>query len=264
MALPPQTPARSNGSIPTAVAPTSPGAERRANENAVFLREVDDAVRQDQMASWARRYGLWTLIAVLAALLAIGGYLWWRHAQTTAAGQRNEAMAQALDQVQAGQFDVGDAALEPLAKDPDDGLSGAALAMRGAIADQKGQHTDAAKLFGTLSGAASAPRALRDLATIRAVTAQYDALPPQQVIDRLRPLAVPGNPWFGSAGELVGMAYLKQGRRDLAGPMFAGIARDAKTPQSLRRRARQIAGLLGVDAIDDAAKAVTDADGGGQ
>ena len=74
---------------------------------------------------------------------------------------------------------------------------------------------------------------------------------PDAVVARLKPLAVPGNPWFGSAGELVGMAYLKQGNTALAGPLFGAIARDTKTPDTLRARARQEAGLLGYDTIDD-------------
>jgi len=76
-------------------------------------------------------------------------------------------------------------------------------------------------------------------------------LPPQQIIDRLKPLATPGNPWFGSAGEMVGMAYLKQNKRNLAGPLFAAIAKDEDVPQTLRSRARQLAGLLGYDAVTD-------------
>jgi hypothetical protein len=71
------------------------------------------------------------------------------------------------------------------------------------------------------------------------------------VVDRLKPLAVPGNPWFGSAGELVGMAYLRQGKNDLAGPLFAAIAKDESVPASLRSRTRQLAGLLGYDAVVD-------------
>ncbi len=68
---------------------------------------------------------------------------------------------------------------------------------------------------------------------------------PDDVIARLKPLAKPGNPWFGSAGELVAMAYLKQGKRDLAGPLFASIAKDENAPKSMRSRARQMAGMLG-------------------
>ena len=76
-------------------------------------------------------------------------------------------------------------------------------------------------------------------------------LNPQTVVDRLKPLATPGNPWFGSAGELVAMAYMKQGKEELAGPLFAAIAKDDDVPQTLRSRARQLAGLLGYDAVED-------------
>jgi hypothetical protein len=74
---------------------------------------------------------------------------------------------------------------------------------------------------------------------------------PQQVVDRLQPLAKPGNPWFGSAGELMAFAYLKQGKQDLAGPLFAAIAKDEDVPRTLRSRSRQMAGLLGFDAVED-------------
>ena len=47
------------------------------------------------------------------------------------------------------------------------------------------------------------------------------------------------------------MAYLKQGKQDLAGPLFAAIAKDEDVPQTLRSRTRQMAGLLGYDAVVD-------------
>src|SRR3546814_18615749 len=75
-------------------------------------------------------------------------------------------------------------------------------------------------------------------------------LQPQQVVDRLKPLAVEGAPWFGSAGELVAIAYMKMRKPDLAGPLFAAMAKDKDVPQSIRSRARQMAGLLGVDAVE--------------
>jgi hypothetical protein len=76
------------------------------------------------------------------------------------------------------------------------------------------------------------------------------------VIDRLKPLAVPGKPWFGSAGELVAQAYLKQGKTEAAGALFGSIAKDKTVPDTLRRRARQLAGQLGVDAVEDPVAAV--------
>jgi hypothetical protein len=61
-------------------------------------------------------------------------------------------------------------------------------------------------------------------------------------------MAKPGNPWFGSAGELTAMAMLKQGRKSEAGRMFAAMAADKQVPDTIRSRAVQIAGTLGVDA----------------
>jgi hypothetical protein len=133
------------------------------------------------------------------------------------------------------------------------GPKAVAQLMRAGIALQQGKRDDALKLFASVSADSSAPQPYRDLAAIREVAAKFDAMPPQQVIDRLKHLAVPGNPWFGSAGELVGMAYLKQNNTALAGPLFAAIARDKDSPDTLRNRVRQLAGLLGVDAVDDAA-----------
>ena len=85
--------------------------------------------------------------------------------------------------------------------------------------------------------------------------ARYSRLQPQQVIQRLRPLARPGQPWFGTAGEMVGVAHLKMRRPDLAGPLFAQIGRDENVPPSIRTRAIQMAGSLGVNAMDEPAGA---------
>ena len=82
------------------------------------------------------------------------------------------------------------------------------------------------------------------------------------MITRLKPLAVPGNPYFGSAGEMVAMAYLEQGKRQEAGTLFSSIAKDENVPDGLRSRSRQMAGLLGVDAIEDVDKVLEEVRGG--
>jgi hypothetical protein len=75
------------------------------------------------------------------------------------------------------------------------------------------------------------------------------------VIQRLGPLARPGSAWFGTAGEMVGVAHLKMRRADLAGPLFARIGRDEAVPPSIRTRAIQMAGSLGINAMPDATAA---------
>lgn len=86
-------------------------------------------------------------------------------------------------------------------------------------------------------------------ALVRQTMAEYDTLKPEAVISRLGSMAVPGNAWFGSAGEMVAVAYLRQNKRACAGRLFGQIASDKDVPDTLRQRAVQMAGVLGVDAV---------------
>ena len=227
-------------------------------EQGVLLREIDEAVREDEMRSLWQRYGIATVAAVVIGLMAFGGYLWWDAQRSKAEAERGEQLTLALDKVESGNLVAGDTALAPLALGDATGTAIAAKLMRAGIALEQGKPDAALKIYSEVSADNGAPQPFRDLATIREMAVQFDRLPPERVVERLKPLAIPGNPWFGSAGELLGIAYLKQGKTELAGPLFAAISRDKDAPQTLRDRARQLAGLLGVDAIDDPEKAAGD------
>lgn len=236
---------------------SNPTAARDEAQQDVFLREVDDALREDQMVRAFRRYGRPIGAAIAAGLLGLAGYLAWDHYAKGQAGETGEKLTIAIDDLEKGRTKEASVALAAVPTDGD-GYSAAVRLLKAGIAQGDGKADDAAKEFAAVAADANAPGPYRDLATIREISANFEKLPPQQVIDRLKPLATPGNPWFGSAGELVGMAYLKQGRADLAGPLFASIAKDKTVPDSLQRRARQLAGLLGVDTVEDPGKAVAD------
>lgn len=224
-------------------------------QNDGFLREVDEALREQEMLSAIRRYGIPVGLAIFAALLALAGYLWWEHTRKIAEGERGEQLTIALDRVEAGQLDAAKAPLAALADRGEagdaDGNKTAAQLLQAGILVEQGKPAEAQKAFAAVAADATAPQPYRDLATLREVALGFDTLPADQAVAKLKPLAVPGKPFFGSAGELLGAAYIKQGRNELAGPLFAAISRDKTVPVSLQRRARQMAGLLGVDAIDD-------------
>jgi len=63
----------------------------------------------------------------------------------------------------------------------------------------------------------------------------------------LSPLAVPGGPWLGSGGEMLAAAYMRDGKPQLAAPVWGMIAKDDRMPPSLRSRASQMAAMLGTD-----------------
>lgn len=230
-------------------------AQRDAAQKEGFLREVDAAVREDELFVAIRRYAIPVGVALIAALLALAGYLWWTSHQADVRAGQAEQIVLALDKVDSGQQDAAFAQLAPVARNGSDGDRAAALMLQAGIAARQGKPDQATRLFAQIAGDDHAPKAFRDLATLRSVALNFDQLSPATVIARLRPLAVPGEPFFGSAGELVGIAYLKQGHQDLAAPLFGTIAQNADVPDSLRARARQLAGELGFDAVPDISQA---------
>ena len=68
------------------------------------------------------------------------------------------------------------------------------------------------------------------------------------VIERMRPLAVTGGAFLGSAGEMMAASQLQLGQRAAAGQTFSRVAGDTAVPESIRQRAVQMAGVLGADA----------------
>lgn len=226
-------------------------AKRQVAQEEVLLREIDEAVRQDDLARFARTYGRPLLGVVIAGVLAFGGYLLWQSREEAAMEAQSEKLVAALDKLQSGDVTDALALAASLAAEGDGAAATSALMLQAGLAMEQGKRTEAAELFARISADQNAPPALRDLATIREFTATFDTRKPADVIARLKPLAVPGNPWFGSAGELVAMAHLELGQRDQAGVLFGEIARSEDVPETIRARARQMAGLLGVDAIED-------------
>jgi hypothetical protein len=221
----------------------------------MFLREVDDALREDQLRMVFQTRGRAIAAVVIAGLVGLAGFLWYGEHKQAVIGGQSETFTMALDQIQAGRVQVGAQTLAPLAKDGNPGYRTAAQLLQAGIAQQQQKDAEAARGFAAVAADTAAPGPYRDLATIREVATNFDKLAPQVVIDRLRPLAVPGKAWFGSAGELVAQAYLKQGKNEAAGALLASIAKDKSVSDTMRRRTRQLAGQLGVDAVEDPAAA---------
>ena len=184
-------------------------ARRRAAEEEALLREVDDAVRQDDLASFGQRYGRTLAVGAGLLLLAFGGYLFWQDRQDAAREKQSETMIAALDQMQAGNLAAAASGVEPLAQDGAPGPNGSARLLQAGAAAARGNPVDAAARLKALAGDGSAPQALRELAQVRLAALQFDTMDKAQVIAQLGPLARPDSPWFGSAGELVAMAYLE-------------------------------------------------------
>lgn len=215
------------------------------------MREVDEEVRKQQAVEFWTRWGKWVAIAVVVGLIAFGGWLYWSHQRTVSAERETEELSAILESINEGSVEGIDERLAALTDSSRPAVRAAALLTRADFALQSGEDEQAVEYFTAVAGDEDLPQQYRDLALIRRTAVEFGSLEPQEVIDRLAGFVEPGNPWFGSAGELTAIALIQQDKNDEAGELFARIANDEGVPETMRTRAVQMAGVLGVDAVPD-------------
>jgi hypothetical protein len=219
----------------------------RPVDTETFYREVDEELRRDQLMGMWERYRKLVIAGIVLVIAAIVFFFWWQNHQEQQAGKRSTTLLGAFDDISAGKKTEAGAKLDGLARESDDGPRAAALLTKAAVAISADDIKGAAALYRQVADDKDLPQAYRDVATVRMTAVEYDSLPPQAVVDRLKGLAVKGNPWFGSAGEMVAIAYLKLNKPQQAARLFADIARDKDAPESLRARVDQMAVSLGAE-----------------
>jgi hypothetical protein len=220
---------------------------RTPQTNEAFLREVDEELRRDDMARLWRRWGRVLVGVIAVGLIAFGGWLWWRDYQAKQAGAEGERLNAAIEQLSRNQVDPAMPVLKELAASSRPGYRAVSQLASAAIAAQKGNTQGAVATYAAVVKDEKIGQPFRDLALIRQTTTEFDILPPDQVVARMRPLAQKGQPWFGSAGELLAVAQLKAGRSAEAGATFAALAADPAVAPSIRSRSAQMASVLGLD-----------------
>jgi hypothetical protein len=224
----------------------------KPKDNEAFYREVDEELRRDQaLQTWERHR--WLILGGFVLLIAaVGGFIWWQNYREARAGAQAEALTGVLDDMEKGAYRGTAARIAELEKGNNDAYRALGLMTRANALVQQGDNAGAARLFGQIAADQSVPEPWRHAALLRQTVVEFDRLQPQVIVQRLRPLAQRGNPWHGTAGELTAHALLRAQRPEQAASVFAAVARDQTVPESIRSRAVQMAGALGVDATQDA------------
>lgn len=224
--------------------------------DAALLQEVDEAVRKDRLDTIFRDYGRWIIGAVLAGLLAFGGYLYWGHLQETKRGEQAEALLTAFDKVKGNQPRAATTDLQKIAADSAPAYRAVATIQQANMKAETGDLKAAAAMLAKVAADTKLDPSLRDLALIRQTAVEMDTLKPETVIARMKPMVDakdPASSWFASAAELSAIAHYQLGHFDQAGALFGRIAKLPDVPRTLQSRAVQMAGMLGVDAVADRA-----------
>lgn len=213
-----------------------------------FLREVDENLRRDRLRDFAKAYGNWIIAGVILFLAASGGFIWWKQHQVQRSEGHVEEISAIYRDIGTGKISNAPKQLDQLAESGSKAIRASALFSAAAVALEQNDHKLAISKYREIAGDSGLPQPYRDVALIRQTALEFDQIKPDEVISRLQPFAKPGNPWFGTAGEMTALAMIKQGKKDAAGRLFGAIAKDKSVPESIRARAVQIAGSLGVDA----------------
>ena len=213
-----------------------------------FVREVDENLRRDQLQDFFKKNGTWLIIGVVLFLAASGGSIWWRQHQVQQHAAETERLAEIYKDIGGGKTARAPEQLDTLAKSGSKAVRASALFAKAALALQQNDTKQAIGIYKSIAEDSGSPDPYRHAALIRQTALEFDSLKPEDVISRLSALAKPGEPWFGTAGEMTALALVKQGKRQEAGQLYAAIAKDNGVPETIRARAVQVAGSLGVDA----------------
>lgn len=218
--------------------------------NETFLREVDEEYRRDKVRDFFMENRVFLIAAMVLSLAAAGGWIWWQSYQREQAGKQVEELAAAFQEIGKGNAKQAEPRLQALAEGSSDAVRTTAI-FTGAALDLENNNPKAATAkYRSIAEDEGQPEPYRQIALIRQTALEFDQLKAEDVIARMKPLAAPGEPWFGSAGEMTALALIKQGKKDEAGKLFAAIGRDLRVPEVIRGRAVQMASSLGIDASD--------------
>jgi hypothetical protein len=213
------------------------------NNNDLFVREVDEELRQDQLKSFWRRFAPFIIGAAVAIVVGVGRFRaweWYSANQANASGDRflsaleaarNSNSAGALDTLNALQND-GSGAYPLLAR-----LKAAALT---AETDPQGAVT----AFDAIAADSSIPAPLRDIARLRAGYLLVDTGSYADVSARVEVLTADGNAMRYSALEAMALAAYKAGDLANAGKLLEPVANDPAAPASLLQRAQILLDLI--------------------
>ena len=212
-----------------------------------FLREVDEAYREDRLKQFFQRYWRLVLLLVGGGLALVGGVLWWQAHQNRQADDLSERFMGVLNQIESGSGSEAQEALAGLGQSDNASYRSLAALTEAGVSMAGDAPDKAAEQLKAVAEDARAPQPLRDVAAVKYVAVQFDQLPPEEVLSRLQPYLEPDNPWFPVAGELAALAQMKAGNSAEAGKLFRQVANEPSALPSIRSRAEQMAASLGED-----------------
>ena len=208
----------------------------------LFIREVNEEIRQDQARAVWRRFGPIAIAAAVVVVVGTAGWVAWDYWTTSKAS--GDRFSQALTLANEGKNDEAIAALEALEADGYGAYPLLARMRAATVLADKGDFEGAVREFDAVASDTSIPVSLRDMARLRAGLILVDHGSDADVAARVEPLSADTHALRHSAREALALAAWKAGRTADALKLFDQIAADAVAPRNNRERATLMAELI--------------------
>jgi hypothetical protein len=209
-----------------------------------FLREVDEAVRQDQYKALWDKYGVYILVLLLFVVAAVAGYKGWSFWQQKQAEEAGAEFTTALLLKDAKESAKAQELFKSLAENGPAGYRVLARFQLAAAEAKAGQRDKAVAAYDALASDASVDRILQGLATLQAAALMLDTADYAAMERRLKGLIDSSSAWRFSARELLGLSAYRLNNMREAEKQFSALVGDEGTPQNMRERAEMMLALI--------------------
>jgi hypothetical protein len=209
-----------------------------------FLREVDEAVRQERYKKLWDQYGVYALglaALIVAGVAAYKGWAYWQERQAQAAGAK---FSEALTMLDGADATKAKDVIALLAEEGPPGYRVLARFQLAAAEAKAGDIDKAVADYDALASDSSVDEILRGHATLQAAALRLDKTDYAEMERRLRDLAEGDSAWRFSARELLGLSAYRLNDMREAEKQFGALVGDQGTPPNLRERADMMLALI--------------------
>jgi hypothetical protein len=208
------------------------------SDSAAF-HEVDDAVRQDDLKLWWKRWGSWVVAAAVLVVVAVAGFVGWRQYDQSKRAEASAAYSAALAKVESDKA----AARAELGKQAENAPSPYNFLAALAVAQLQDKPAD--QVTSLEAVAPRLPPELSDLALVMAGFRSVDAGKLEDEVGKLGALAQGNRPFHISVIELQALAAAKKNDLKRAKELWTDIVKDPAAPQGAQQRAQAMLNYYG-------------------
>lgn len=221
------------------------------------FKEVDEELRNERMNKLWRQFGPYVIGLAVVIILLVAGNEAWRWWQTSTANAGAEQFSAALESVESGDLDGGQAALNNVVESGPGQYPLLAQFRSAALLAEQGKIDEAVAAYDALMTTSSDQR-LRELAAIFAAYLLVDAGDPLAVTQRVGDMQVESHPLRNAAREAIGLTHYKAGNYVDARVLFDAIAADPATQRDLGLRVSLYLGQLTAQGVGPTAEAASE------